>query len=162
MCVFRRFYLYKFEAKKLKVEDPNCRVFEQLVQYEWFPEYCTKCMQVGHKCNAKEGPRPKTAPKLVSKWLQKQEATTGMPQLVTEPTDGSEEKLNDDVGRWQQVTPKTTARGTPGAQNKVQRVKMTNGFEPLAMPEQGTTSVSRDQGGGGEGSGGNNIPEIKT
>lgn len=37
-------------SKKLKVEDPNGRVFEQAVQYEWVSEYCTKCMQIGHKC----------------------------------------------------------------------------------------------------------------
>ncbi|XP_049399751.1 uncharacterized protein LOC125863797 [Solanum stenotomum] len=31
--------------KKLKVEDPNGRMFEQVVQYEWVPEYCVECMQ---------------------------------------------------------------------------------------------------------------------
>ncbi|KAG5580707.1 hypothetical protein H5410_051334 [Solanum commersonii] len=56
--------------KKLKVEDPNGRMFEQAVQYEWVPKYCTKCMQVGHKCHVKEGDR--TAPlKIVSMWQPK-------------------------------------------------------------------------------------------
>ncbi|KAK4733577.1 hypothetical protein R3W88_007838 [Solanum pinnatisectum] len=41
--------------KKLKVEDPNGRAFEQEVQYEWIPEYCYKCMQVVHKCGMKKG-----------------------------------------------------------------------------------------------------------
>uniref|UniRef100_M1BIT4 Endonuclease/exonuclease/phosphatase n=1 Tax=Solanum tuberosum TaxID=4113 RepID=M1BIT4_SOLTU len=49
--------------KKLKVEDPNGRVFEQAVQYEWIPEYYTKCMQVGHQCNKEEGNKPKVAPR---------------------------------------------------------------------------------------------------
>lgn len=49
--------------KKLKVEDPHGRVFEQAVQYEWIPEYCTKCMQVGHQCNKEEGNKPKVAPR---------------------------------------------------------------------------------------------------
>ncbi|KAK4713893.1 hypothetical protein R3W88_019800 [Solanum pinnatisectum] len=31
--------------KKMKLEDPNDRVFEQIVQYEWVPKYCDKCMQ---------------------------------------------------------------------------------------------------------------------
>ncbi|KAH0709217.1 hypothetical protein KY284_010644 [Solanum tuberosum] len=39
--------------RKLKIEDPNGWVFEQVVQYKWVPEYCAKCMQVGLKCHGK-------------------------------------------------------------------------------------------------------------
>lgn len=53
--------------KNLKVEDPSGRVFEQVVQYEWVLAYCTQCMQVGQKCQTKEGPRTKPAPKMVNK-----------------------------------------------------------------------------------------------
>ncbi|KAH0653160.1 hypothetical protein KY290_031447 [Solanum tuberosum] len=53
--------------KKLKVEDPNGRVFEHVIQYKWIPEYCTKCMQVGHQCIRKEGIKPKAAPRMVNK-----------------------------------------------------------------------------------------------
>lgn len=55
--------------KKLKVEDPNGRMFEQAVHYEWAPEYCDKCLQVGHKCHGKEGIRP---PRKQAKWVQKE------------------------------------------------------------------------------------------
>lgn len=57
--------------KKIKVEDPSSRIFEQVVQYEWVPEYHLKCMQIGNKCQAKEAPRPRLSPKLVPKWRQK-------------------------------------------------------------------------------------------
>ncbi|KAG5596152.1 hypothetical protein H5410_037384 [Solanum commersonii] len=53
--------------KKLKVKDPNGRVFEHVIQYKWIPEYCSKCMQVGHQCIRKEGIKPKAAPRIVNK-----------------------------------------------------------------------------------------------
>ncbi|KAG5620619.1 hypothetical protein H5410_005837 [Solanum commersonii] len=54
--------------RRLKVEDPSGRCFEQAVQYEWVPEYCAKCMQVGHKCNGKEGVKVQ---RKVTKWQPK-------------------------------------------------------------------------------------------
>ncbi|KAK6780278.1 hypothetical protein RDI58_022462 [Solanum bulbocastanum] len=30
--------------------DPNGRVFTQKVQYDWVPEYCGTCLQLGHLC----------------------------------------------------------------------------------------------------------------
>ncbi|KAG5632415.1 hypothetical protein H5410_004132 [Solanum commersonii] len=47
--------------RKLKVEDPT-------VQYEWVPDYYAKCMQVGHKCNGKEGVKVQ---RKVTKWQPK-------------------------------------------------------------------------------------------
>ncbi|KAK4729405.1 hypothetical protein R3W88_022393 [Solanum pinnatisectum] len=57
--------------KKLKVEDPNGRVFEQIVQYKWVPEYCAKCMQVGHKCYGKDGLRTQVQTRKATKWQPK-------------------------------------------------------------------------------------------
>jgi len=57
--------------RKLKVEDPSGRVFEQAVQYEWVPEYCAKWMKVGHKCNGKEGVKVQ---RKVTKWQPKVDA----------------------------------------------------------------------------------------
>ncbi|KAK6802944.1 hypothetical protein RDI58_000728 [Solanum bulbocastanum] len=50
--------------RKLKVEDPNGRVFEQIVQYEWVPEYSDKCY-------AREGIKPIAQIKKVNKWQPK-------------------------------------------------------------------------------------------
>lgn len=35
--------------KSVKVTDPNGREFMQEIDYDWVPELCTKCMQVGHQ-----------------------------------------------------------------------------------------------------------------
>lgn len=139
---------------KLKVEDPNGRVFEQIVQYEWVPEYCTKCMQVGHKCQD-IGLRPKAAAKMVNKWLQKQVASieSGIPKTTIEVKESSKAIQTDDAGLWQQVTPKAVARGSPIIQNK--EVCTTNGFETLVALGKDTTSTSGEKRGREEASGGN-------
>ncbi|XP_070025320.1 uncharacterized protein [Nicotiana sylvestris] len=36
--------------KQIMVEDPNGREFEENVWYDWMPQYCTKCLQLGHVC----------------------------------------------------------------------------------------------------------------
>lgn len=40
---------------KLKVEDPNGRLFTQEISYDWVPTCCPKCLTVGHKCQNMEG-----------------------------------------------------------------------------------------------------------
>lgn len=57
--------------KKIKVKDPNGRTFEQSVQYEWVPEYCSKCMQIGHKMPGKGGTKTKSRPKASGQMVQK-------------------------------------------------------------------------------------------
>lgn len=52
---------------KIKVADPNCRVFDQVVKYKWIIEYCLKCIQVGHKCHVKEEIKNKGVPRMVQK-----------------------------------------------------------------------------------------------
>ncbi|KAG5620014.1 hypothetical protein H5410_005232 [Solanum commersonii] len=94
--------------KKLKVEDPHGRVFEQAVQYEWIPEYCTKCMQVGHQCNKEEGNKPKTTE-----------------VAETEINVKRKEKEVEEAGAWQ-LSPRTATRGNLVAQGTT--VRVLNGF----------------------------------
>lgn len=35
----------------IKVQDPTERNFSQKVEYIWKPEYCGKCLMIGHNCN---------------------------------------------------------------------------------------------------------------
>lgn len=37
--------------KPIKVHGPNGRKFSQKVEYIWKPEYCGKCLMIGHCCN---------------------------------------------------------------------------------------------------------------
>lgn len=42
--------------KSVKVTDPSGREFMQEIDYDWVPEFCTKCMQVGHQCRMMDQP----------------------------------------------------------------------------------------------------------
>lgn len=35
---------------KLKIMDPNGSIFDQNIDYEWWPKYCPTCCQIGHIC----------------------------------------------------------------------------------------------------------------
>lgn len=37
-------------TKSVKVQDPNRKVFEQEVSYEWEPDYFSTCLLIGHCC----------------------------------------------------------------------------------------------------------------
>ncbi|KAH0665545.1 uncharacterized protein [Solanum tuberosum] len=147
--------------KKLKVEDPNGRVFEQEVKYEWIPAYCPKYMQVGHKCTTNEGTR-KVAPKLVNKWVEKQNTTNGttVPQVINEGKDKGKEQVSEEAATWQQVSPRIIARGSSDTQTNALDMRMTNGFGALVSMEQGSISVKDDNAGGGEGYGGRLIEMV--
>ncbi|KAK4724060.1 hypothetical protein R3W88_026839 [Solanum pinnatisectum] len=125
--------------KKLKVEDPNGRVFEQEVKYEWIPEYCPKCMQVGPKCTTKEGTRYKAAPKMVNKWVQKQDTTNVVvvPQVINGGKDKGKEQVSEEAETWKQVSPGIIVRGSSGTQTNALEMRMTNGFGALVRMEQG-------------------------
>lgn len=36
--------------EEIAITDPCGRIFTQSVEYDWKPQYCTKCAQVGHQC----------------------------------------------------------------------------------------------------------------
>ncbi|XP_019239960.1 PREDICTED: uncharacterized protein LOC109219951, partial [Nicotiana attenuata] len=38
----------------IKLIDTNGKVIEQMVQYDWKPQYCQTCCQIGHSCHNKE------------------------------------------------------------------------------------------------------------
>nr|XP_009770224.1 PREDICTED: uncharacterized protein LOC104220956 [Nicotiana sylvestris] len=38
----------------IKLVDPNVKVIEQLVQYDWKHQYCQTCCQIGHSCHNNE------------------------------------------------------------------------------------------------------------
>lgn len=45
--------------RSIKATDPNGREFIQKIAYDWVLEFCTKCIQVGHKCRVDEQLGPK-------------------------------------------------------------------------------------------------------
>ena len=69
-----------------KFQDPTVRVFDQEVWYDWFPEYCNTCLQVGHDCSSKQSkpkastqekervPKKRNLPqKIVQQWQPRQD-----------------------------------------------------------------------------------------
>ncbi|XP_019253965.1 PREDICTED: uncharacterized protein LOC109232665 [Nicotiana attenuata] len=39
---------------EIKVMDPNGKTFQQDVRYDWKPEFCQKCLVVGHRCGMEQ------------------------------------------------------------------------------------------------------------
>ncbi|XP_009773592.2 uncharacterized protein [Nicotiana sylvestris] len=38
-------------SENIKLYDPRGRVIEQMVQFDWKPQYCQTCYQIGHSCS---------------------------------------------------------------------------------------------------------------
>jgi len=36
--------------QKIKLHDPKGKVLEQIMHYDWKPQYCQTCCQLGHSC----------------------------------------------------------------------------------------------------------------
>ncbi|XP_070056687.1 uncharacterized protein [Nicotiana tomentosiformis] len=49
--------------RAIKVTHPKGREFMQEIVYDWVPEFCHTCMQVGHICKKEEQPTQKIKPK---------------------------------------------------------------------------------------------------
>ncbi|KAG5614545.1 hypothetical protein H5410_014369 [Solanum commersonii] len=115
--------------RKLKVEDPSGRCFEQVVQYEWVPKYCAKCMQVEHKCNGKEGVKVQ---RKVTKWQPKVDTNKtkeGKVPEVKEQVVAPREEI------WKQTLVKAVGR-SPNKSPDVQMM-MQNRFGTIQVYEQG-------------------------
>lgn len=41
--------------KSITLQDPSGKEFEQTVVYDWLPQYCKKCLMVGHDCDVEQG-----------------------------------------------------------------------------------------------------------
>ncbi|XP_060200266.1 uncharacterized protein LOC132628505 [Lycium barbarum] len=46
--------------KTMPVKTPNGDLFDQMIAYDWEPQYCQKCLQIGHDCHT--NPRPAKQP----------------------------------------------------------------------------------------------------
>lgn len=97
--------------KTIKVVDSNGEVFDQAIEYEWWPQYCPTCCQIGHICNVKplkQAPKqnkPKQT-KNESKqnqqiWINKQDQPAAGTETVTHT--GNEEG-------WKQVKGKSASK----------------------------------------------------
>ncbi|XP_019236661.1 PREDICTED: uncharacterized protein LOC109216895 [Nicotiana attenuata] len=82
--------------KQIKVEDPNRREFEQEVWYDWLPQYCTKCLQLGHICQEqqKEEVKQKGRELKPKQFWRKKEQGTKKQDIVAEVNNKREEGKN--------------------------------------------------------------------
>lgn len=137
----------------VRVQDPTGRVFDQEVQYDWVPEYCNSCLQVGNDCSRitaktaptknlqKEIPKQKEAikdvakedkeqpKKVVPKWLPR----TVMDRENAEETPDvleSEFPPLKSAEEWHNVEQKEVAKSPNKPASEV--VEIGNGFSPLA------------------------------
>ncbi|XP_070053974.1 uncharacterized protein [Nicotiana tomentosiformis] len=160
----------------IKVTDPNRREFIQEIAYDWVPEFCTKCMQVGHKCkvdeqlglnlkakNAKQKQewQPKLVPKVQKSVVKEKskliepniEGNASTSTLVASAGIGALKGNEEQV--WQTVIEKSAARSRE--RQPVNVVNVLNCFNlltesklQLAMPRQMEEGTSRQQGNNGQ------------
>ncbi|XP_060210241.1 uncharacterized protein LOC132637115 [Lycium barbarum] len=51
---------------KVKLKDPERKLFEQIIAYEWKPMYCGVCLMLGHDCNkGQQQNAPRTQPQMI-------------------------------------------------------------------------------------------------
>ncbi|XP_019256569.1 PREDICTED: uncharacterized protein LOC109235000 [Nicotiana attenuata] len=162
--------------RSIKVTDPNGREFVQEIAYDWVPEFCNKCIQVGHKCRVDEqvGPKLKAKnPNQKQEWqpkpvLKVQEAADKEQPKMTAPSiEGNAStstlvasasigaRKRDEEQARQTFIGKTTARSRE--RQSVDVVNVLNGFNllteselQLAMPRQMEEGTSRQQGNNGQ------------
>lgn len=100
-------------SKKVSVIDPTGKEFDQVVEYEWIPQYYNECLQVGHKCaprkqkkkkaqNGEEPNKQHTYPQRQEKaWITKQTQVTDGAKMNAQPSPTKLNKENKD--EWSQV-----------------------------------------------------------
>ncbi|XP_060169363.1 uncharacterized protein LOC132600313 [Lycium barbarum] len=87
----------------VKVMDAHGKLFDQFVSYEWWPQFCPSCCQIGHICPEKQAKQPQDKPKA---WEEKGKNNGGPkkdkqawqhkgghpkgPQPVQEPVQGTD------------------------------------------------------------------------
>ncbi|XP_019244242.1 PREDICTED: uncharacterized protein LOC109224110 [Nicotiana attenuata] len=139
--------------KCIKIQDPSGKEFEQMVEYDWVPQYCRKCLIVGHDCE-RDQDRAETTKRSVQN-EQHQNKQQGISTNIIEniqqtrkPTTqwvaiGPSKQVERDTGKQidqgdetqnpkedQQVWIK--AKGRVGLTSPIQQViRTTNGFSPL-------------------------------
>lgn len=121
--------------QKIKMEDPNGRDFKR-VKYEWVSEYCSKCIQVRHKCHAKDKNKGKKVSRLVQKWQGKSSKSTdaGTSKNINEPI-AQQTYWKKIEGSWQQVTIKSASKRVVLSSTS-QVMATNNGFESLATTDE--------------------------
>ncbi|KAH0652460.1 hypothetical protein KY289_030138 [Solanum tuberosum] len=118
----------------VKVQDPNERAFEQSIEYEWKPSYCTKCLIIGHSCQNLETKRQdehgvnkqKTKPvKMV--WGKSRTQGKMSSMIATQ---------QDTVSNEEKPRPKSEMASTKSAQHKKMFNKQENVITTLPTEQQ--------------------------
>ncbi|KAK4713244.1 hypothetical protein R3W88_019151 [Solanum pinnatisectum] len=118
----------------VKVQDPNGRVFEQSIEYEWKPSYCTKCLIIGHSCQHLETKRQdehgvnkqKTKPvKMV--WAKSRTQGEMSSTIATQ---------QDTVSNQEKPRPKSEMASTKSAQHEKMFNKQENVITTLPTEQQ--------------------------
>lgn len=134
--------------RSVKVQDPCGRVFEQVIEYKWKPEYCTTCLQVGHNCNhvpaqkrpIQPTPRRTIRPKQI--WRSRENTCAlNIPKGITVQPTNKEGELKIGEGNNKVLTNEhqkedgwQVVRGKSATKNHREEscLDTTNGFKPLS------------------------------
>ncbi|XP_019264538.1 PREDICTED: uncharacterized protein LOC109242158 [Nicotiana attenuata] len=160
--------------KCIKIQDPSGKEFKQMVEYDWVPQYCKKCLMVGHDCERDQGRTGTTKRSVQNEQHQtKQQGRStnviGNIQQTRKPTTqwveiGLSKQAERDTGKqiyqgdetqdpkeYQQVW--TKAKGRVELTSPIQQViRTTNSFSPLReVANEGKTWADNDKAGGSRG-----------
>ncbi|KAK4380426.1 hypothetical protein RND71_002288 [Anisodus tanguticus] len=122
----------------VKVMDPGGHVFDQFVSYEWWPQYCPSCCQLGHMCQEpppKQPPKPRPENKAptgdAKKAKQACHHKEGQPQHVQQAGHGKEPVTTQINGNeWHTVRGKSASKNAVVPEEQI--VEIENGFVPLS------------------------------
>ncbi|XP_019250907.1 PREDICTED: uncharacterized protein LOC109229810 [Nicotiana attenuata] len=132
--------------KSIRVTDPNGRVFNQSVAYDWMPEFCQSCRQIGHSCGKDEQQMQKTKikqQKQRQEWMPKERSNDKIDQSIavknnqqakgtTSTKENSNAKIDSEKGElnWTKATGKSIARNKEKMEEDA--INTLNGFNILA------------------------------
>ncbi|XP_019256265.1 PREDICTED: uncharacterized protein LOC109234651 [Nicotiana attenuata] len=136
--------------KSIVVQDPKGGVFEQKVQYDWQPEYCTTCLQIGHNCKNKNeqkqpvlGQKGKQA-KPIQVWRRADQVKTSdkkneQIQEANGKENGGKDAENKEHAKatvpqaegWTMVKTKSASKMAKNGGNTDKEIGTTNGFSSL-------------------------------
>ncbi|XP_070015735.1 uncharacterized protein [Nicotiana sylvestris] len=118
----------------IKVQDPTERNFSQKMEYIWKPEYCGKCLMIGHNCNEiRQQKNVKTTRINVQKKVWQIKGAAGQMQEKEKEKETAINTKNQTVAGnnegWKEVKGKSAAKPTHATPEG--RMSITNGFNIL-------------------------------
>ncbi|XP_019256828.1 PREDICTED: uncharacterized protein LOC109235244 [Nicotiana attenuata] len=149
--------------RQIKLQDPKGREMMQMVEYDWEPKYCNKCLKIGHECTENRKPiQQKKKNKGRMAWVRVDKEEYNETKENDQKIESSEQpRIEAEQGKdgvqskdawWITVVGKSAARTGTAKQKEVHSIDEANTFQSLMYDHRnkiaGTSQISSqgDQG----------------